>query len=263
MHEPVSQCSFLLIVRVFYVAMSRSVDFRNRARALLRSSRAHEAAGGAYLFQLLATAGPKAFEALDELMRGVDKLAASGSLEGMPGHLIAARAVLLQTKQLPAKVITKVWQCGKMCLEMSLRVVASAEDEALEEPNGTGTYVADPVLMTTDCRGRVSLPGLGERNDEDGLVDLDRQQRKILSAWLTTKDSAALLASVLSMRARDNDNQVMRDIGNLMIRAILRAKHHGAVSKTAEALEIVGRHLAECDDPVLSSLPLRKLSKRF
>eukprot|EP00939_MAST-03C_sp_MAST-3C-sp1_P002330 g2330.t1 len=225
------------------------------------------------------------------------------SLEEMPGRLRAMCEIVREVERVPGAIesideggnghiFERAWAVGMGALACSLRVIGAGEDRALDDfvvskqvregvanddgggKSGEGQYRADAVLVATDCRGCLAAAAVATTS-EGGTAyvrALDAQQRRVTSAWLTAKESAGILAAILSLRLTTNTSSSdctnlastqrvdrMNEMIRLILHTLLRAKHQGAVAKAAEALGLIGSKLAQHDAPEMRALPAQWL----
>jgi hypothetical protein len=127
----------------------------------------------------------------------------------IPGHLQCLRAMLRELKNeshFSTDLSDSLLDIGEWTLKLSLNEVTSENSSVIAKAN----------------------------------ISLDKEQRHVVAAWLTTKESSNLLADVIVIFDRvDQANRVME----LLVHTLLNARHQGAVSKAAEAFETVCTYL--------------------
>ena len=130
----------------------------------------------------------------------------------IPGHLQCLRAMLRELKPSSTDLSESLLDIGEWALKLSLTEVTSENSSVIAKAN----------------------------------MSLDKEQRHVVAAWLTTKEASNLLADVIVTFDRvDQANRVME----LLVHTLLNARHQGAVSKAAEALETVCTYLNSTDLP--------------
>ena len=124
----------------------------------------------------------------------------------IPGHLQCLRAMLRELKPSSTDLSESLLDIGEWALKLSLTEVTSENSSVIAKAN----------------------------------MSLDKEQRHVVAAWLTTKEASNLLADVIVIFDRvDQANRVMK----LLVHTLLNARHQGAVSKAAEAFETVCTYL--------------------
>lgn len=93
-------------------------------------------------------------------------------------------------------------------------------------------------------------------------TSLDNEQRKVVSAWLTTKESSNLLSDIIVM-FNYQDVEIANHVLNLLVQTLLKVTHQGACAKAAEALETVSKYLANSKNKKLNVLPSQHLKRLF
>ena len=124
--------------------------------------------------------------------------------------------------------------------------------------------LSDSLLEIGDQALKLSLTEVTSENSSviaKTDMSLDDEQRHVVAAWLTTKEASNLLADVIVVFDRvDRANQVVE----LLIHTLLNARHQGAVSKAAEALETVSTYLmSTSSQSCCRELPSKWLDKMF
>jgi len=200
-----------------------------RAMHAIKSTRLYESEGGALALRVLVrmsrdTAEPR------KIVNKIRKLLKDNERSKLPGHLLALRAVLTELKP-----------------ELLLF-------------NSNNTELADETLEIATLALKCSLEEVTSENSsiiaKSSEMSLDKEQRNVVAAWLTTKESSNLLADVIVTFDR---MERANDILGLLIETLLNSCHQGAVAKASEALENVSVYLLKKKN----QLPSKWLDRLF